>query len=259
MTRKTDGFTIIELLIVVVVIAILATITTVAFNGIQSNADKSVVDSFLSQFSKKLELYKVSEGIYPNTLAEAGITIGSEYSFEYLPSSSTFCLQMTKSSTTRRVNNTSGAPGSGSCAYVMSAWSAPGPGVTYSSSVGQFELSTVSSGIARSPFIPNEGKSFMKISYEGFATQPSPNGSPDSLVYVGSDYYAADKVTPVKNTWGYTGNGDASCRVGMSVWKSCTWTAATGPNVKWVRFRVHSSPTNYTSNNFVKVTNIEPL
>jgi len=63
-----SGFTIVELLIVVVVIAILAAITIVAFTGIQSRADDSAVKSNLAQLSRQIELYKINSSTnqYPN-------------------------------------------------------------------------------------------------------------------------------------------------------------------------------------------------
>lgn len=53
-TQKQKGFTIVELLIVVVVIAILAAITIVAYNGIQNRAKESAVSSDLAQNSKTI-------------------------------------------------------------------------------------------------------------------------------------------------------------------------------------------------------------
>ncbi len=55
--RKQTGFTIVELLIVVVVIAILAAITIVAFNGIQDRAKASATQSAASQIGKKVLAY----------------------------------------------------------------------------------------------------------------------------------------------------------------------------------------------------------
>ena len=59
------GFTIVELLIVIVVIAILAAITVVAFNGVQNRANDAAVQSDLSNIAKKYELYRVDSGVYP--------------------------------------------------------------------------------------------------------------------------------------------------------------------------------------------------
>lgn len=72
--QKQKAFTIVELLIVVVVIAILAAITIVAYNGITNRAKESSVASTAAQVQKKLSLYAVSNNDrYPATLAEAGI------------------------------------------------------------------------------------------------------------------------------------------------------------------------------------------
>lgn len=64
------GFTIVELLIVVVVIAILAAITIVSYNGIQNRATDSVVQSDIRQLSKQLDSYNVTNGSYPTSDAE---------------------------------------------------------------------------------------------------------------------------------------------------------------------------------------------
>jgi prepilin-type N-terminal cleavage/methylation domain-containing protein len=66
---KQSGFTIVELLIVVVVIAILAAITIVAYNGIQNRAYDSAVQSDMRQFEQKVKIAKVDAGgVYPTTL-----------------------------------------------------------------------------------------------------------------------------------------------------------------------------------------------
>lgn len=62
---KVRGFTIVELLIVIVVIGILAAITIVAFNGIQQRARDAQRQSTINQFKKSLGLYKVDKGVYP--------------------------------------------------------------------------------------------------------------------------------------------------------------------------------------------------
>lgn len=54
-----------ELLIVIVVIAILVTISTITYRGIQDRASVSRFQSTLSQARKKAELYKVEHGKWP--------------------------------------------------------------------------------------------------------------------------------------------------------------------------------------------------
>ena len=63
--RKDTGFTIVELLIVVVVIGILAAIVTVAYTGISANARDGVRKSDIANLAKAIELYHAENGVYP--------------------------------------------------------------------------------------------------------------------------------------------------------------------------------------------------
>ena len=65
MSRKQTGFTIVELLIVIVVIAILAAISVVAYTGIQNRANDTAVQSDINNFAKKIMLYHAEHGEYP--------------------------------------------------------------------------------------------------------------------------------------------------------------------------------------------------
>lgn len=64
--KQRGGFTIVELLIVVVVIAILAAITIVAFNGIQQKARDSARLTALRTTVNGLEMYYEKYGHYPD-------------------------------------------------------------------------------------------------------------------------------------------------------------------------------------------------
>lgn len=66
MKKTTSGFTIVELLIVIVVIAILAAISMVAYRGVQDRANDAAVVNDLAVLKKKIELYKVDNSdLYP--------------------------------------------------------------------------------------------------------------------------------------------------------------------------------------------------
>lgn len=65
---QSGGFTIVELLIVIVVIAILAAISIVAYNGIQARTKDTARIQKVTEIAKALELYKVDKGQYPPIL-----------------------------------------------------------------------------------------------------------------------------------------------------------------------------------------------
>lgn len=65
------GFTIVELLIVIVVIGILAAIVIVAYNGIQNSARTQGANSAASNMQKKIEAYNAATGAYPTSTTAA--------------------------------------------------------------------------------------------------------------------------------------------------------------------------------------------
>lgn len=77
---KQNGFTIVELLIVVVVIGILAAITIVAYSGMQNRGKDAQTDSSINQLKKALEIYMADESVYPPACS-AGDNAGCNTSF----------------------------------------------------------------------------------------------------------------------------------------------------------------------------------
>lgn len=125
MQKTKSGFTIVELLIVIVIIGILAAITIVAYNGIQDRARISSVSSGLSQSAKKLKLYQVDNpDTYPaaagtsgiDNLAAVGITNSSDVTYQYSSSANTYCLTATNGTTSYKISSTSATPTAGGCA-----------------------------------------------------------------------------------------------------------------------------------------------
>jgi len=117
---SSSGFTIVELLIVIVVIGILATITIVAYNGIQSRAKASSASSALSQAAKKIAVWQVDNpGVVPSTLAIAGVSDTNDVSYQYTGSGATYCITATNGTVSYKITESTqptagGCPGHGS-------------------------------------------------------------------------------------------------------------------------------------------------
>lgn len=65
--RSNRGFTIVELLIVIAVIGILASITVVAYNGVQAKSKQAKIRADLSSIEEMIEVYAARNGNYPIT------------------------------------------------------------------------------------------------------------------------------------------------------------------------------------------------
>jgi general secretion pathway protein G len=74
-SSRTQGFTIVELLIVIVVIAILAAVSIVAYNGVVERAENNQTVSAVRAYATALKLYSTDEGEYPNMAS----CLGADY------------------------------------------------------------------------------------------------------------------------------------------------------------------------------------
>ena len=161
MGRK--GFTIVELLIVIVVIAILAAITVVAYTGIQGRANDVAVQSDLRAFANKVLQIEAETGQYPlpqssSSSAPQGfgsisVTKGAydtgAYNLYYCTNSSSWAVGAQSKSGTAWMYTSSGGLEEFTATWGASATICPGMGVSsfdfsygYNSSSGWFSWVT---------------------------------------------------------------------------------------------------------------------
>ena len=67
-SKLQSGFTIVELLVVIVIIGILAAITIVSYTGISQKATVASLQSDLANASQQLKIYQVINSAYPTSL-----------------------------------------------------------------------------------------------------------------------------------------------------------------------------------------------
>jgi len=274
--KNKNGFTIVELLIVIVVIAILATITLVSYNGIVGRAKSVAISNSLRNTSDMMEIAianNPSQTTLPSTVKadnDVVLSLASSPAGEY-------CVNAYRISTWEVSSYSSkdgttqpylcpgiviGSPVGGTIPNPplrtnligtdFSTWTLSG-GATYDSATKELTFSGTG-GTATSPLVRMAGSSANAfIAFDIFSATGSVQYSPLAGSYMGAAYFAADGVTPVMSSAGYPSNGNAQS-VPLNTWTTRSWTVATGPNVKYVRFNINLSPVNYTSNNF-KVRN----
>lgn len=78
MKRGRPGFTIVELLIVIVVIGILAAVTMVAYSGIRQNAENTVKYQAAKNYSTALAAYATTSNSYP-PMGAGSVCLGQGY------------------------------------------------------------------------------------------------------------------------------------------------------------------------------------
>jgi prepilin-type N-terminal cleavage/methylation domain-containing protein len=129
-----NGFTIVELLVVVVVIAILAAISIVAYNGITGRAVETSMKSDLRNVETAVELDRITTGSYPANAGAAnggkGLKPSGDNQLSYEASGDDFCVSVSnpKVPTPLRFKSSSRQISDGVCGVVVSTLAGSGTG-----------------------------------------------------------------------------------------------------------------------------------
>lgn len=165
-----EGFTIVELLIVVVVIAILVAITIVSYNGITNQAKSSAAQQAAQQAAQKVMAYQITNTDYPSTLADLSLEDTDSIRYTYIVSNATsaknYCISATNKSTpiiAYAVSSTSGGVMKGECITntAINPSATTMTGYAYAGAPGANSI--VSSG-------GYSGSTFVRRSYSGSGT-----------------------------------------------------------------------------------------
>lgn len=249
--HKQQGFTIVELLMVIVIIGVLVAVSIVAYNGVNKKANSSSLESNLSQAARKLEALKATDGVFPSDLSSSGLADIASFGYWTSSNQVNYCLSSKKGDIVREISSSNPTPREGICAGALFRWSVSG-GVSYDELRDQLVLTHNINGIARSPLFLLDGKTVqMTMALESFATIPRAGGAGDTAqVYSGAAYFATNGVTPVYNSAGWTSNGNAR-ELPLNSWENYSWSISTGSNVQNASFNINSDATR-TSNNIIR-------
>ena len=108
--KSSEGFTLLEMLIVVTIIGILAAVVIPRFSVSTAQAKKSSNDSLIQTINSQIELFYFTEGSYPSAMTNEGwtgtLTNYSDYWPDGVPVKDVYEQNWTYSNQTGRVSST---------------------------------------------------------------------------------------------------------------------------------------------------------
>lgn len=119
---RANGFTIVEVTVVIVVLAILMTIVGVSYVLISDQAREQAVRTDLQTVASSLSKYRADNGAYPTSavfnsseIPKSQTSGDTSYTYTYDSGTGSYCLQGTHETTTLHIRNGNAEPELGTC------------------------------------------------------------------------------------------------------------------------------------------------
>lgn len=248
MLKNKHGFTIVELLIVIVVIGILAAITIVSYNGIQQRARIAVLQSDLRNSSNQLEVENAQKDSYPSSAAAANdgkglvASAGTTYQYVSIAPFTEYCLAATNAQISYYLTSNDATIREGVCPEIISNL-VPNPGVRASANgynsfysetaVLRNAVSWSSTGNAARLTIGSSAMVFEGIELKGVNSAP--------LLAPGTQYTASWRVVTSRAGSVRIESGSAESGGSTNASSGVTVTSAGIPVKQWITFTTGSN------------------
>jgi prepilin-type N-terminal cleavage/methylation domain-containing protein len=130
-SRISNGFTIVELLVVIVVIGVLASISLISYTGISNKAKEAAVIADLTNTTKQLKLFQIENSGFPETIRcdipnsitnkcikPSGDNALGRYTYDNSSGSQAFCLTVINSNIKKHIDQ-DGVIADNACTYAF--------------------------------------------------------------------------------------------------------------------------------------------